>query len=85
MAKAKKKVKRYSASEKKEILDFITKKGQPVSPLGFEQLQSARNTLFAEYGLSQLQAAESAALAEAMVIRVALGLSAAWRCPTGLL
>ena len=28
MAKAKRKVKRYSASEKKEILNFITKKGR---------------------------------------------------------
>ena len=28
MPKAKRKVKRYSASEKKEILDFITKKGR---------------------------------------------------------
>ena len=28
MAKGKKKVKRYSASQKKEILDFITKKGR---------------------------------------------------------
>ncbi len=56
---------------------FITKKGEAVRPVAMSDLQAARATLFGDYGLSTLQAAESAALGEAMVIRFALGLSAA--------